>query len=164
MKSTISILLVVLLFCGTSLGADVKDFSLRDLDGELVKLSDYLGKGPVILDFWSTWCKPCVKVLPKIQEMYDEYSENGLVVLGINQDGPRSLSKVAPFSNLLGLTFPVLLDKDQEVVRKYQVSGFPTTILLDKEGNVVETIRGYRPGDEARLKEKVAELLRGDQK
>lgn len=158
------IFLAVIFFVSTTFSAEVKDFSLRDLDGELLKFSDYLGKGPVVLDFWATWCKPCIKVLPKIQEMYEEFGDEGLVVLGINQDGPRSLSKVGPFSNSLGLTFPVLLDEDQDVVRKYQVSGFPTTILLDKDGHVVETLRGYRPGDEEKLKEKIIEMLEGEKK
>lgn len=151
--------MLLALLLSSPLLAKGPDFSLRDLDGNLVRLSDYLGKGPVVLDFWATWCKPCLKVLPKIEELYNEYEDKGLTVLAINQDGTRSASKVEPFVNSMGLSFPVLLDNEQEVVRLYQVSGFPTTILLDKEGNIVETLRGYRPGDEEKLKEKVESLL-----
>jgi len=140
--------------------ARVQSFSLRNLDGDLVKLDDYLGKGPIILDFWATWCKPCVKSLPKLQKLYEAYKDKGLIVLGINEDGPRSLSKVEPFANSLGLTFPILLDENREVVRKYQVSGFPTMIIIDRNKKIVNTIIGYRPGDEKKLKVQIEALLK----
>jgi len=144
----------------TSLSAKVETFSLRDMDGKLVKLDDHLGKGPVVLDFWATWCKPCLNSLPKIQEIYEKFQDQGLVILGINEDGPRSLNKVEPFANSIGITFPVLLDENRDVVRKFQVTGFPTTIVLDRNGQVAMTLRGYRPGDEDKLFEKIESMLK----
>ena len=156
----ISIIIFSIIIAATSLSAKVESFSLRDLDGNLVKLDDHLGKGPIILDFWATWCKPCLKSLPKIQKMYEKMQDQGLVILGINEDGPRSLNKVEPFVNSIGITFPVLLDENRDVVRKFKVTGFPTTILLDRNGHVTMTLRGYRPGDEDKLFEKIESMMK----
>ena len=136
--------------------------SLRNLDDELVKLNDFLGKGPVILDFWATWCKPCVKSLPKMQKLYEKYEKQGLIILAINEDGPQSIAKVEPFVNSLGLTFPVLLDNNRDLVRRFQVSGLPTTIIFDKNKKIIHTIRGYRPGDEEKLEQRIISLLKAD--
>jgi len=139
--------------------AKVQSFTLRNLDGDLVKLNDYLGKKVIVLDFWATWCKPCVKSLPKIEKLYKTLKDKGVVILGINVDGPRSLSKVEPFANSLGLTFPILFDENRDVVRKYQVNGFPTTIVIGKNKEIVYTINGYLPGDDKKLKMKIIKLL-----
>ena len=134
-------------------------FSLRNLDGELVSLNDYLGKQPIILDFWATWCKPCLKNLPKLEKIYQDYAEQGLVVLAINEDGTRSLSKVEPMVNSLGLTFPVLIDENRDVMRLYRVNGLPTTLVIDRNKEIVFTLRGYRPGDEEALYKKLEALF-----
>ncbi len=144
--------------------AEVESFSLRNLDGDLVSSDEFIGKGPVLLDFWATWCKPCLKNLPKLEKIYQEYAEKGLTVLAINEDGTRSLSKVEPLVNSLGLTFPVLIDEDREIMRLYDVNGLPTSILIDKNKQIVLTLRGYRPGDEQDLKQKLDELLGGSAK
>ena len=73
------------------------DFNLRSPEGKRVHLKSLLEEGPVLLDFWATWCKPCIKAMPKLQEIYDQYSERGLTVIGVNEDGPRGQSKVKPF-------------------------------------------------------------------
>ena len=136
-----------------------RPFTLRNLDGDLVQLTKSLANGPVILDFWATWCKPCVKNLSKLQQLYVEYKDRGLGVLAINEDGPRSLSKVEPFARSLGLEFPILLDENREVALKYGVSGFPATFVIDPKGEIILAVRGYRPGDEEIVREKILSLL-----
>lgn len=140
--------------------AEVESFTLRDLDGELVSSEDYFGDGPVLLDFWATWCKPCLKNLPKLEKIYQEYGEKGLTILAINEDGTRSLSKVEPLVNSLGLSFPVLIDEDRDIMRLYNVSGLPTSILINEDKEVVLTLRGYRPGDEQELKAKIDSMIK----
>ena len=157
-----NIIVVFTLLMSTFVFAEVESFSLRDLDGELISSDDYIGKGPVLLDFWATWCKPCMKNLPKVEKIYQEYADKGLTVLAINEDGTRSLSKVEPLVNSLGLTFPVLIDEDREIMRLYNVNGLPTSVLIDENKEIVLTLRGYRPGDEADLKEKLNELFGGE--
>jgi len=136
-------------------------FSLKDTEGELVRLDDFIANKVVLLDFWSTWCKPCRKSMPKLEKLYQEFKDKGFVVIGINEDGPRSLSKVQPFAHSMGLTYPILLDENREVARKYKIAGFPTAILI-KAGEIVLRVNGYRPGDENHLREKIASLLTGE--
>lgn len=163
MKVLMTIFSALLLWSALAL-AEVPSFSLRNLDGDLVSSDDFIGKGPVLLDFWATWCKPCLKNLPKLEKIYQDYAEKGLTVLAINEDGTRSLSKVEPLVNSLGLTFPVLIDEDREIMRLYDVNGLPTSILIDQNKQIVLTLRGYRPGDEQDLKQKLDELLGGSAK
>jgi thiol-disulfide isomerase/thioredoxin len=158
MKSLLIILLSIFSL-NSAVDAKPKTFSLRNLDGDIIKLEDYFGKGPILLDFWATWCKPCVKSLPKLDQLATQYKDQNLIIFGINEDGPRSLSKVEMFVSSMGLTFPILLDENREVIRTYQVSGLPTSILLDKSGNTVLTLRGYRPGDEKKLENEIEKLL-----
>jgi cytochrome c biogenesis protein CcmG, thiol:disulfide interchange protein DsbE len=162
MKKYILFFGFALLLFQSPASAQFDSFSLRNLDGDLIDSNEYIGKGPVLLDFWATWCKPCLKNLPKLQKLYDDYSEKGLVILAVNEDGTRSLSKVEPLANSLGLTFPVLIDEDRDVMRKYQVSGLPTSILIDKNENIVLTLRGYRPGDEKQLRQHLDVLFEGE--
>lgn len=164
MKQHLTLFIFLLtLFISSAAFAQAESFTLRNLDGELVNSHDVIGKKPVLLDFWATWCKPCLKNLPKLQKVHEEYGDKGLVILAVNEDGTRSLSKVEPLANSLGLTFPVLIDEDRDVMRLYQVSGLPTTILIDKNADIVLTLRGYRPGDERQLKEKIEMLLKGEE-
>lgn len=127
------------------------DFTLTDQYGNEHKLSDYKGK-VVFLNFWATWCPPCNKELPDIEELYKEYNLNQdeVVFLGIanpssakypnNQDVGKE--EVISFLEDKKYTFPTLFDETGEVLQKYNISAFPTTFMIDKEGNIV----GYVPG------------------
>ena len=101
------------------------DFKLPDLKGRQVALSDMLKKGPVIIDFWATWCKPCIKSLPKLQKIYEKYQSQGLTIVGINEDGPRNRSKINPFIKSKKITFPILIDDNSDIMRKYRIAGLP---------------------------------------
>lgn len=127
------------------------DFTLTDQYGNEHTLSDYKGK-VVFINFWATWCPPCKKELPDIEELYKEYNLNQdeVVFLGIvnpsskeypnNQD--EGIDSIHAFLNEGGYTFPTLFDKTGEVFKNYNIQAFPTTFMIDKEGNIV----GYVPG------------------
>ncbi len=136
-----------------------KDFTLQTPEGDSIQLRTLLQKGPVLLDFWATWCKPCLKSLPRLDDLYREYREQGFSVLAVNVDGPRSLAKVNPMIHSLDLSVPVVLDTDRKVVRLYQISGFPTSILLNSQGKKITTVRGYHPGDTRVIRKHVQSLL-----
>jgi len=92
------ILLTLIINTNVSFSQEIApDFRLPDLNGKQISLTSLLGKGPIILDFWATWCKPCVKYLPRLQNIYDKYKKENLVVVGINEDGPRNWAKINPF-------------------------------------------------------------------
>ena len=121
------------------------DFTLTDQYGNTHTLSDYKGK-TVFLNFWATWCGPCKSEMPDVQALYEAYDENGgdLVVLGVANPGIQDVSQdeVEQFLTDHGYTFPVLMDTTGQVFAWYGISAFPTTFMIDANGNVY----GYVPG------------------
>lgn len=113
-------------------GAQAPDFELIDLGGESVRISDYLGK-PVLVNFWATWCAPCVLEMPNIQKYYERYP-GAFSVIAVNADESRNT--VEGFVEDMGLTFPVVLDPGSKVQTLYRLLGYPTTYFLDAEGMV----------------------------
>jgi peroxiredoxin len=128
-------------------------------DGEMLSLGDLLARGPVLLDFWATWCKPCVASVPALQSLYDRLRDDGFTVVGISVDGPRNFSKVRPFVTRMGITYPIAIDRDGSLQRFFQVTAVPTTILLDADGRIAAVTQGYRPGEEKEMEAAVRALL-----
>jgi cytochrome c biogenesis protein CcmG/thiol:disulfide interchange protein DsbE len=135
------------------------DFTALDLEGEKVEMSTLLQKGPVLISFWATHCKPCIKELSKLQKDYPEYKEKGFEILAVDVDGPRSVSRVKSKVKGLKWEFPVLFDTNKEIYRKYHVLGIPHTVLIDPQGEIRYTHTTYRSGDEKIIWEKVDEIL-----
>lgn len=128
--------------------APLADLELTDQFGNTHTLSDYKGK-VIFLNFWATWCGPCRNEMPDIQKLYDEYSAQGedaeVVILGIAGPGigqEKSAEEIADFMTENGYTYPVLMDTSGEMFTQYGISAFPTTFMIDKDGNVY----GYVPG------------------
>ena len=144
---------------GKEKGASAPDFALKNLDGKKVELKKVLEEAPVLISFWATWCKPCIKELNELQKVYNKYREKGFEILAIDVDGPRSIGKVKPMVTGLKWDFPVLWDKSKNIYRKYHVLGIPHTVLIDKSGKIRYTHTTYRPGDEEVIKKKIEELL-----
>lgn len=136
------------------------DFTLEDINGDLFELKEYIGSGPILLDFWATWCKPCKDAMPNLQMFHDNYEEQGLTVAAISIDSPRSLNKIKPFIKSRRYTFKILLDPNGEILQQFQGKNIPFQVLIDKDGKVVETHTGYSPGDEKILEKKIQELLK----
>ena len=131
----------------------------QDLDGNYVTIEEVKGESLTILDFWATWCKPCIKSIPENLKIASEYNELGVKFIGVNEDSPRNLSKVRPFANSLGIDYQVLLDTDQVIMSELAVSVLPTIIVLNNKGKVVYTHEGFISGDEKIIRQKLDELL-----
>ena len=135
-------------------------FALPDLDGNEFSLEKELGTGPLVFDFWATWCKPCIKALPKLQAVARDYKEGGVRVYAISIDGPQSQAKIRPFMRRYKLELPVLLDRASQVMKQFQLLQVPSTLIISTSGEVVFRHQGYRPGDEKKLRNHLDELLR----
>ena len=149
-----------LLLPAAGTAAPKSQFTLPALDGETFSLQEALAEGPVVLDFWATWCKPCIKSLPALQKIAREF-DGRVGVYTVNVDGPRNQPKVRPFLKRHRLELPVLLDHSREVMKQFQLSGMPATIVFSTGGEVVYKHFGYKPGDEIRLRRELTELLQG---
>jgi len=116
---------------GTQVGNLAPDFALQDLDGKTVTLSELRGS-PIALNFWATWCGWCMVEMPFLEEVYEEWSEKGLMMLAI--DVGESSAQVQSFVESNNIALPVLLDTDGATAGEYAIRGYPTTYFLDKNG------------------------------
>jgi cytochrome c biogenesis protein CcmG, thiol:disulfide interchange protein DsbE len=146
MKTTITILFFLFLFVGLN-GQTVRNFQLKDIDNVSHSFSELKGDKLTVIDFWASWCKPCQKAIPELNKIYEKYKEKGVQIIGINCDGPRSVSKVSPLVNSLQIKYPVLLDINSEVMNKLNLSAFPTLVLANSEGKIVWIHEGFVEGD-----------------
>lgn len=122
-------------------GETAPGFTLRGLDGQAYSLDDFQGKH-LILNFWGSFCEPCVDEMPLLQQYHDEYQEQGLIVLGLNLNEPEVT--VRGFVKDYGVHFPILLDKDH-VRKQYGVFSYPTTFFIDKHGTIRDIYVGRLP-------------------
>lgn len=122
-----------------SVGDQAPDFVLTDLEGNKHQLSEYRGKG-VFLNFWGTWCKPCEKEMPYMDNQYKIFKDQGVEILAVNVSEPELVVK--QFVAKHELTFPVLIDNNDQVLNAYGVNPLPTTFLIDKDGKVVKILTG----------------------
>jgi peroxiredoxin len=118
---------------GLETGNQAPQFELEASDGTMVRLDEYLGE-VVLLNFWATWCAPCRIEMPLLQSTFESYEDQGFVVLGIDFD--ESADLVASFGEELGLSFPLLIDPGGKVQQLYKVRGYPTTVVLDRQGRI----------------------------
>ncbi|MFC6038484.1 thiol-disulfide oxidoreductase ResA [Paenisporosarcina macmurdoensis] len=122
-----------------SIGDEAPDFTLVDLNGEEHRLSDYKGQG-VFLNFWGTWCKPCVKEMPAMDRQYEIYKEQGVQILAVNI--AQSDFEVERFASQYGLDFPIVIDKTKSVLEAYNIDPLPSTLLINPDGKIEQIIRG----------------------
>ncbi len=132
------------------------EFSLYTLEGRQISLQGYRGDHAVIINFWATWCPPCRAEMPALESAHQEYAEQGIVILGVDQ--MESAEKVRDFIAEKEITFPVLLDKEGAVGHDYRVSGLPTTVFVRFDGTILDVVVGG-PMSKAFIESKIKTLL-----
>ena len=125
------------------IGEAIADYAVTNLDGEMVSLSSMRGE-VVLMNLWATWCAPCRKETPFLQELHEELNGEGLQIVGISMDTCDAADQVAMFVEEYEVTYTVLHDPQMRGMDLYRVLGLPATFLIDREGNVV---RRYAPTD-----------------
>lgn len=127
---------------GIKKGQLAPDFTLNDLEGKSVSLSDFKGK-TVFVNYWATWCPPCRAEMPHMEQIYNEYKDNEIVFLAVNlTQTEKNIEGVSQFVQDFGLTFPVVLDEKGDAMVDYEIVAYPTTYVLDKQGIIQEKFQG----------------------
>lgn len=157
---------VFLTACATKAKGDkAPDFKLETLDGKTVSLDDIRkdpdrkGKTRVLLiDFWATWCPPCMETIPHLQKLQEKYEKKGFTVVGIALQS--KVDKIKDIKKDKKLTYPLLVDSKGTCARDYKVRYLPTTYIIDKEGKISAVHEGYTKGLEKKLENEITELLK----
>ncbi|MAP71551.1 MAG: hypothetical protein CMF81_06730 [Candidatus Marinimicrobia bacterium] len=136
------------------------NLTLKKMNGKSVKLSEYLNKGPVLINFWATWCSPCKKEMVFLDEFERRYKDNGLSILSISIDSQKSLAHVRSYIRANNYTYDVFLDPNRQVFKKLNGNLMPTNVLIDKDGKVLWRHYGYIPGDEKNMDLKLRSALK----
>jgi len=133
-------------------GKQAPDFTLESIDGSNISLSELKGN-TVVLDFWATWCGPCRRSLPELNQLYKDKAGENLKVFAINIKEDKE--QVESFLKSAGLSLPVLLDKDGQVAKEFGVKGIPQTVVIDKQGAVKKVFVGAGPGTFEQLRQQL---------
>ncbi len=133
-------------------------FSLRNLKGNLEGLDDHSGK-VIVVNFWATWCVPCVKEMPSFENLYRRYRSQGLTLLAVSLDKGDS-TKVQEFADKYKLSFPILLDTEGVAEKLYPSFSIPFTYVIDKQGRVVARVDGAKNWESSETFEAVEHLLK----
>jgi len=146
---------------GMGAGYDAPAFKLKDLEGKTVSLEEYRGR-IVVVDFWATWCSPCLMSIPELVEIQEKYRDKGVTVLGISVDLPENISEadLRVFKDKLKMNYSILR-ADRQVMADYFAGGesqvaIPTLFVVDQQGKIRDKLVGFRPG---KLEEALQKLL-----
>lgn len=133
------------------------NFTLKSNTGKNIKLSELRGQ-VVLLNFWASWCGPCRQEMPLLEKLQQRYSALGFTVLGVNVE--EDSSKAKTLLKDIRVSFPILFDTQNTVSKQYKVSAMPSTVMIDRDGNMRYLHKGYKPGDEAQYKKWVKQLIK----
>jgi peroxiredoxin len=153
--------MALVLMAGTAFAADAggpaPSFTLAALSGQQAALSQYKGQ-VVMVNFWATWCGPCQQEMPLLDQMYKKYKPAGFTLIGVNVD--KEAPAVKDLMARKPVSFPVLLDPANQVSKAYHVDEMPSSVLIDRKGEIRYIHRGYRPGDENEYQDRIRQLIR----
>ncbi len=153
--------MALVLMAGTAFAADAggpaPSFTLAALTGQQAALSQYKGQ-VVMVNFWATWCGPCQQEMPLLDQMYKKYKPAGFTLIGVNVD--KEAPAVKDLMARKPVSFPVLLDPANQVSKAYHVDEMPSSVLIDRKGEIRYIHRGYRPGDENEYQDRIRQLIR----
>ena len=142
----------------------IPSVEVKTLDGSTFNTSNLSNEGkPMVISFWATWCKPCIKELNTMSELYEEWQkETGVKIIAVSIDDSRRMSGVSPLVNANGWDFMILLDPNSDFKRAMGVNIPPQTFVLDGSGNIVWTHTGFTEGGELELIEVIRKISKNE--
>ncbi len=146
----------------TDSGSTIPDLKVRLLNGTSTTLHQLSQDGPLLIDFWATWCVPCKKVMKYLNQYHEKYADDNFKVLMINTDTPRSLGKVRGFIKSQDYSFNVGMDPNKVLSKKLNGMIMPTLILVDKGGIIKWRHQGYVAGEELEIEKQIKQVLGKD--
>lgn len=141
----------------TKMGEPAPDFTLKSNTGSNLRLSEQRGS-VVLINFWASWCGPCRKEMPLLEQLYKKYSPLGFTMLGVNVD--KDISLADKILRDIPVSFPILYDPQGDISKTYDVDAMPTTVIVDRDGKMRFLHRGYKPGYEEDYEAQVKQLIR----
>ncbi len=144
-----------------TLTAQETNIKIKTIDNSRVELKDLYSKGAVLVNFWALWCEPCRAEMKYLNAIYKKYKDKGFTILGINQDSPKSVSKVRSYISSQKISYPVALDPNAQYLQKLNGQSVPYSLLYDSNGKLVYKHSGFLPGDEADIEKHIEETLSG---
>ena len=144
-------------FAASDASGPAPAFTLTALSGQQGALSQYKGQ-VVMVNFWATWCGPCQQEMPLLDQMYKKYKPAGFTLIGVNVD--KEAPAVKELLARKPVSFPVLLDPANQVSKAYHVDEMPSSVIIDRKGEIRYIHRGYRPGDENEYQDRIRQLIR----
>ena len=155
--SVLSTLLLTVTIQAGSVAGPAHDFTLQSRSGENVRLNELAGQ-VVLINFWASWCGPCRKEMPKLEELHQKYKDLGVTILGVNIDENPELSKKV-LKDII-VTFPILYDSENMVSRQYSIEAMPASFLVDRNGTFRFRHDGYKAGYENTYDQQIKLLMR----
>ena len=153
---SLALLLPALVHAG-GVSGPAPDFTLKSRSGENIKLSELRGE-VVMINFWASWCAPCRQEMPLLEDLYQRYGDMGFTLLGVNVE--EDSSQADSLLRDIPVSFPILYDTENTVSKLYKVVAMPSTIMVDRDGNMRYLHRGYLPGYEEDYRKQIKELIR----
>ncbi len=159
MKKVSIILFVLITAMVLQAGQTLPMFKLRNLNNQWRQFEDVKGERLTVIDFWATWCGPCKRAIPKLNDMYATYQSEGVNFVGLNVDSPRNTAKIPAFVAAHKIEYPVLKDPDGALSSKLSISAIPTLLIVNSEREIMYRHTGYRPGDDKVIEAELKKLL-----
>ncbi len=139
LRTPVLLVLCLILFPLSAMAASnaqIQPFIAKDLDGNTINLSQYIGKNPIMLVFWASWCPSCKAEVPKVNALVEKYSSQGMKFFSINIGANDSVRRATKYAKKIGMNYPIIFDEQQEITNQYRIMGVPTIIIADSKGTI----------------------------